>query len=139
MIALSSTKQIWTTKLTKFCKEVAVALRQSITFACDRSQDRIFLLSKMFHTHSLMDSLLFRSSEVRILLKNAIFPAVISSYGTSIFLFSFMSYVQLSISDYKRLLHKPYVNEVYFTGQNPPLKFCQHLEIQYTRRKRVDL
>ena len=47
--------------------------------------------------------------------------------------------IQLSKSDYKRLLHKPYVNEVYLTGQNPPLKCCQHLEIQYTVRKRVDL
>ena len=47
--------------------------------------------------------------------------------------------LQLSKSDYKRLLHKPYVNEVYLTGQNPPLKCCQHLEIQYTVRKRVDL
>ena len=49
------------------------------------------------------------------------------------------SHLQLSKSDYKRLLHKPYVNEVHLTGQNPPLNCCQHLEIQYTVRKRVDL
>ena len=30
----------------------------------------------------------------------------------------------------------PFVNEVTFTGQNPPLKCCQHLEIQYTVRKK---
>ena len=40
---------------------------------------------------------------------------------------------------YKQLLDKPYENEVTLTGQNPPLKCCQQLEIQYTVRKRVDL
>ena len=44
--------------------------------------------------------------------------------------------LQLSKSDYKRLLHKPYVNEVYLTGQNPNSKCCQYLEIQYTVRKK---
>ena len=29
----------------------------------------------------------------------------------------------------KRLLNKPYENEVTLTGQNPPLKCCQPLEI----------
>ena len=29
---------------------------------------------------------------------------------------------------YKRLLNKPYVNEVTLIGQNPPLKCCQPLE-----------
>ena len=53
--------------------------------------------------------------------------------------FMWQLHIQLSKSAYKRLLHKPYVNEVYLTGQNPPLKCCQHLEIQYTVRKRVDL
>ena len=40
---------------------------------------------------------------------------------------------------YVWLLNKPYENEVFLTGQNPPLEYCQHLEIQYTFRKRVDL
>ena len=40
---------------------------------------------------------------------------------------------------YKRLLNKPYVNEVNLTGQKSPLKYCQQLEIQYSVRKRVDL
>ena len=29
---------------------------------------------------------------------------------------------------YKRLLNKPYENEVTLTGQNPPSKCCQHLK-----------
>ena len=37
------------------------------------------------------------------------------------------------------LLNTPYENEVTLTGQNPPLRCYQHLEIQYTVRKRVDL
>ena len=40
---------------------------------------------------------------------------------------------------YIRLLNKPYENEVTLTGQNPTLKCCQHIEIQKTVRKRVDL
>ena len=32
--------------------------------------------------------------------------------------------LQLPTFDYKRLLNKPYVNEVTLRGQNPPLKFC---------------
>ena len=35
--------------------------------------------------------------------------------------------------------NKPYENEVTLTGQNTPLKCCQHLHIQYTVRKRSDL
>ena len=37
---------------------------------------------------------------------------------------------------YKRLLNKPYVNEVNLTGQKPPLKYCQDIEIQYAVRKK---
>ena len=37
-------------------------------------------------------------------------------------------YIQLLTFAYKRLLNKPYENEVILTGQNPPLKCCQHLE-----------
>ena len=33
-------------------------------------------------------------------------------------------YIQLSKSDYKRLLHEPYVNEVTLIGQNPLLNCC---------------
>ena len=49
------------------------------------------------------------------------------------------SYVQLPTFAYTRLLNKPYEYEVTLTGQNQPLKCCQHLEIQYTVRKRVDI
>ena len=38
-----------------------------------------------------------------------------------------------------QLLNKPYENEVTLTGQNPPLKCCQQIEIQNTVRKREDL
>ena len=37
--------------------------------------------------------------------------------------------IQLLNFAYKRLLNKPYENEVTLTGQNPPLKCCQHLEL----------
>ena len=47
--------------------------------------------------------------------------------------------IQLPTIAYTRLLNKPFENEIALTGQNPPLKCCQHLEIQYTLRKRVDL
>ena len=47
--------------------------------------------------------------------------------------------IQLPTFAFTRLLNKPYENEVTLTGQNPPLKCCQHIEIQYTVRKRVDL
>ena len=40
---------------------------------------------------------------------------------------------------YVQLLSKPYENEVTLTGQNPPLKYCQHLEIPYTVSESVDL
>ena len=48
-------------------------------------------------------------------------------------------HIQLPTFTFTRLLNKPYENKVTLTGQNPPLKYCQHLEIQYTVRKRVDL
>ena len=35
--------------------------------------------------------------------------------------------------------NKPYENEVTLTGQNPPLKCCQNLEISFTLRKDLDL
>ena len=38
-------------------------------------------------------------------------------------------YLQLLIFAYKQLLNKPYENEVTLTGQKPPLKCCQPLEI----------
>ena len=40
---------------------------------------------------------------------------------------------------YKRLLNKPYENEVTLTGQNLPLKCCQHIEIYHSLRKGLDL
>ena len=48
-------------------------------------------------------------------------------------------YIQPLNFAYIQLLNKPYEKEVTLTGQNPPLKYCQHLEIQYTVRKKVDL
>ena len=44
--------------------------------------------------------------------------------------------IQLPTFSYTQLLNKPYENEVTLTGQNPPLICCQHLEIQYTVRKK---
>ena len=38
-------------------------------------------------------------------------------------------HIQLLTSDYKRLLNKPYENEVTLRGQNPPLKCCRPLEL----------
>ena len=35
-----------------------------------------------------------------------------------------MTLVQLLTSDYKRLLNKPYENEITLKWQNPPLKSC---------------
>ena len=40
---------------------------------------------------------------------------------------------------YIRLLNKPYENEVSLTGQNPPLKCCQPLEILIHFKKGLDL
>ena len=37
---------------------------------------------------------------------------------------SLLQNIQLLTSDYKRLLNKPYENEVTLTWQNPPLKCC---------------
>ena len=45
-------------------------------------------------------------------------------------------HLQLWTFAYIQLLNKPYENEVTLTGQNPPLKYCQQLEIQYTVRKK---
>ena len=36
--------------------------------------------------------------------------------------------IQLPTFAFTRLLNKPYENEVALTGQNPPLKCCQHIE-----------
>ena len=43
--------------------------------------------------------------------------------------------IQLLNFAYKRLLNKPYENEVTLTGQNPPLKYYQPLEF-FTQLKR---
>ena len=37
------------------------------------------------------------------------------------------------------LLNKPYVNEVTLTGQNPPLKCCQPLELLTQLNRGIDL
>ena len=47
--------------------------------------------------------------------------------------------IQLPTFAYTRLLIKLYENEVTLTGQNPPLKCCQHLEIQKHCKKKVVL
>ena len=47
--------------------------------------------------------------------------------------------LQLSKSDYKRLLHKPYVNEVALTGQNPLLNRCQPPELLTQFKGGLDL
>ena len=39
---------------------------------------------------------------------------------------------------YKRLLNKPYENEVTLNGQNPPLKCCQPLELLTQLKKSLD-
>ena len=44
--------------------------------------------------------------------------------------------IQLPPFTFTRLLDSPYENEVTLSGQNPPLKYCQYLEIQYTVRKK---
>ena len=38
--------------------------------------------------------------------------------------FLFEEDIQLWLLAFARLLNKSYVNEVYLTGQNPPLKYC---------------
>ena len=45
---------------------------------------------------------------------------------------------QLNIA-YKWLLNKPYENEVTLTEQNPPLKYCQPLELLTQLKKGLDL
>ena len=40
---------------------------------------------------------------------------------------------------YIQLLNKPYENEVTLTGQNPPLKCCQHLELLTQLKRGIDL
>ena len=37
--------------------------------------------------------------------------------------------IQSRAKVYMQLLNKPYVKEVTLTGQSPPLKYCQPLEI----------
>ena len=67
-------------------------------------------------------------------------------YKISLILYALITvlYISMHVHTYSnfayvRLLSKPYENEVTLTGQNTPLKCCQHLEIQYTVRKRVDV
>ena len=45
-------------------------------------------------------------------------------------------YIQSWTFAYIRLLNKPYENEVALTGQNPPLKCCQLLELLTQLKKR---
>ena len=53
--------------------------------------------------------------------------------------FVMLSAVQLKSDQTERLLNKPYVNEVTLTGQNPPLKYCQPLELLTQLEKDIDL
>ena len=48
-------------------------------------------------------------------------------------------YIQSWTFAYIRLLNKPYENEVTLTGQNPPLKCCQHLELLTQLKRGIDL
>ena len=47
--------------------------------------------------------------------------------------------IQIKSDQTERLLNKPYVNEVTLTGQNPPLKYCQPLELLTQLEKDIDL
>ena len=47
--------------------------------------------------------------------------------------------IQLWTFAHVRLLNKPYENQVTLTGQNPPLKCCQPLEILTQFLKGLDL
>ena len=47
--------------------------------------------------------------------------------------------LQIKSDQTERLLNKPYVNEVTLTGQNPPLKYCQPLELLTQLEKDIDL
>ena len=46
--------------------------------------------------------------------------------------------VQLLNFDYKRLLNKPYENELTLTGQNPPLKCYQPLQLFIQLKRGLD-
>ena len=48
-------------------------------------------------------------------------------------------YMQSWTFDYIWLLNQPYENEVTMTWQNPPLKYCQPLEILTHYKKGLDL
>ena len=48
-------------------------------------------------------------------------------------------YIQIKSDQTERLLNKPYVNEVTLTGQNPPLTYCQPLELLTQLGKDIDL
>ena len=47
--------------------------------------------------------------------------------------------IQIKSDQRERLLSTPYVNEVTLTGQNPPLKYCQPLELLTQLEKDIDL
>ena len=47
--------------------------------------------------------------------------------------------LQLKSDQTERLLNKPYVNKVFLTGQNSPLKYCQPLELLTQLGKDIDL
>ena len=47
--------------------------------------------------------------------------------------------IQLLNFAYKRLLNKPYENEVTLTGENSPLKCCQSLDFLTQSKKGLDL
>ena len=46
---------------------------------------------------------------------------------------------ELSSFTYMRLVNKPYENKVTLTEQNPPLKYCQPLELLTQLKKGLDL
>ena len=48
-------------------------------------------------------------------------------------------FIQLWPLAYKRLLNKPYENEVTFISQNLPLKCCQSLELLTQLKRGIDL
>ena len=50
-----------------------------------------------------------------------------------------MNYIQLLNFAYKRLLNKPYENEVTLTEQNPPLEYCQPVELLGQLKRSLDL
>ena len=64
---------------------------------------------------------------------------ILTPSSLSITSFTIEAYLQLLNFAYKRLLKKPYENEVTLIRQNPPLKCCQHLETCHTLKKGLDL